>query len=249
MTQPAPAPVYGGVDVPECWGVDTVIAGALSDEQLRALAEFDLGSLVMPGVPAPHHPTGRPLPLWGYAPLPGEHSPWDWTAERLRAACDAGLLCGIVQHCRRGMWTASAEQGDADGKAAAEFAALVGYPADCYLAQDDEAVANPGIDAVESVYAWARAVCQQCKAATYEGFSPGLTALQEYDNPLVDRYWGAVGPWDVAVRGVCCRQGATVRIGGVAYDLDRFAPDRLGGVLRLMGRIDLHAPTDPPPAA
>ena len=234
-TTPA-GPMYVGVDVPaDVWGVDTAIAGVLTDAQLRTLAEFDLGSLKIPG----YKPHGRPLVLWGYVPLPGNHSAWDWTAERLRAACDAGFYCGAVQHCRKGLWTASAQQGDDDGKSAAESAALISYGTDCHLAQDDEAVRNPGPDAYASVTGWCKAYRDYGEPLTYEGFEPGITPEQQYENPYVSRYWGAMGPWNVAKRGVCCRQGPTVRIGGVAYDLDHFFPDQLGGVLRLMARPDL----------
>lgn len=237
MTQPAPAPTYGGIDVPvDVWGLDAAVTGILTDAQLQALAAFDLGTLKIPG----YLPLGRPVVLWGYAPLPGMHSSWDWTGERLRAACDAGFLCGVVQHCRSGMWTASKDQGTADGICAAAFATSIGYPKDCHLVMDDEAVRNPGPDAFAHVCGWADAARQANPPAIYEGFAPGLTPEQEYEVPAVDRYWGAMGPWDVATRSVCCRQGPTVRVNGVAYDLDHFFADRLGGVLRLMGRLDLH---------
>ena len=250
MTNPSPvsplvtvpaSPTYGAADVPaDVWGLDSVIVGVLTDEQLRALAEFELGSLgLKPSTWLPTPPTGRPRVLWGYIALPGQRSAWDWSAERLRAACDAGFYCGAVQHCRRGLWTASPEQGDADGAAAAEECAAIGYVADAHCAQDDEAVANPGPSAVGSVYAWGKRYRQYGRASTYEGYEGGLTQMQEYENPYVDRYWGAMGPWDVATRSVCCRQGPTVRIGGIAYDLDRFFPDKLGGVMRLMARADL----------
>lgn len=244
-TDPGSAgPTYGGIDVPaDCWGVDTAIAGILTDAQLRTLAEFDLGTLKVPG----YATKGRPIVLWGYVPYyvvgrPVKPGPWDWTAERLRASCDAGFLCGAVQHCRSGLWVASEQQGIDDGNVAAEIASLISYGSDCNLAQDDEAVRNPGPEAYASVTGWCRTLRTAAAAepATYEGFEPGLTPEQEYENPYVNRYWGAMGPWNVATRSVCCRQGPTVRIGGVAYDLDHFFPDKLGGVMRLMGRTDLH---------
>ena len=242
MSGIATGPLYGAIDVPSgAWGLDSIIVGALTDEQLRALAEYDLASLgLKPSTWLPEPPVGRPLVLWGYIPLPGEGSGWDWSADRLRAACDAGFLCGAVQHCRRGTWVASAEQGDLDGAAAAEACATLGYVAGAYCAQDDEAVANPGPSAVASVYAWGKRYREYGRAATYEGYEAGLTQLQEYDNPYVDRYWGALGAWDVATRSVCCRQGPTVHILGSNYDLDHLYPDKLGGVMRLMGRLDLH---------
>lgn len=261
MTQPAPSSAtYGGVDVPaNAWGLDAAYAGALTDAQMAALAAFDLGTLKVQGYPA----TGRPVVLWFYVPYSGAAaSHWDASADVLKRWCDHGGLAGLVQHPRGGMWTASQALGDADGASAAAFATSIGYPADCYLALDDEAVRNPGPEAFAHVSAWCDRYRQAGKPAIYEGFSPGLTPAQEYEVPTADRYWGAMGPWNVSTRGVCCRQGPTVRIGGVAYDLDRFFPDQLGGALRLMGRVDLwpanapaipipdtaHADTIPPPA-
>jgi hypothetical protein len=229
-------PVYGPVAVPnDVWGVDAAMAGALTDAQLRALVEFDLGTLKIPG----YAPTGKARVLWGYSSLPGNSSAWDWTAASMRAAMDAGLLCGVVQHCRSGLWTASAAQGADDGTYAADYAAKIDYAAACHHAQDDEAVRNPGPDAFASVQSWCKAYSAYGGPCEYEGYEPGVTPAQAYDNPYVSRYWGAMGPWDVATRSVCCRQGPTIRIAGVPYDLDHFFADKLGGVLVLMGRLDL----------
>lgn len=221
-------PTYGGIDVTEpCWGIDTAMAGALTDEQLHAMLTTPLGK------------TGQcPKVLCGYVPLSGNApSRWDMTGARLRAACDMGWLVWLVQHCRGGSWVASAEQGDADGQAAAEYAAAQGYPSDCHLAVDDEAVRNPGPDAIAHFVAW----CKRWQAPMlYEGYSPGMTPQQEYDLPDVSAYWGAAGPWNVATRGVRARQGLTVVHCGVGVDPDWLAPDALGGVLRAMGRLDLH---------
>lgn len=229
-------PIYGGVDVPsDVWGVDTCVAGVLSDAQLDTLAGFDLATLHLTG------PCGKPRVLWGYGPLSGaKPSAWDWTAERMRAAMDRGFLVGLVQHCRGGLWTASPELGRADGEAIAAFADDIGYASDCHIAGDDEAVRNPGPEAYAHVAGWCEAVDNASRPpCVYEGFDSGLSPADQYRNPWVHRYWGALGPWQVATRGVCCRQGPTVRIGGVSYDLDHFFADKLGGVLRLMGRVDL----------
>lgn len=234
-----PGAQYIGVDVPaDCWGVDTWVSGGLTDGEMEALITFDLGSLkVLSGV----KPAGRPLVLWFYAPYSGaEPSKYDANIEAIRRWCDKGGLAGIVQHPRGGLWTASQGLGDADGARAAAFATSVGYPADCHLALDDEAIRNPGPDAYAHVAAWCHRYRQAGQPCIYEGFQPGITPAQEYEQPDCDRYWGALGPWDVATRSVCCRQGTTVKINGTAYDLDRFFPDKLGGVLRLMGRADLH---------
>jgi hypothetical protein len=244
---------YAGIDVPaDAWGLDSAISGALTDAQLQALIAFDFDSLgTIPGLIGPK-PTGKPVVLWFYSPLYGLNaSSWDANIRAMQTWCDLGGLAGMVQHCPSGLWTASAQHGENNGKRAAEIASLLGYPTDANHCQDDEAVANPGPDAVADVYGWAKAYSSYGEPGTYEGYEPGLSQLQEYDNPLVDRYWGALGDWNVATRSVCCRQGPTIRINGVAYDLDHFFPDKLGGVMRLMGRPDLwpspSAQSVPPP--
>jgi hypothetical protein len=175
--------------------------------------------------------------LWGYVPLPGNSSKWDMTGERMRAAADLGWIVLLVQHCRRGSWTASGDLGTVDGKWAATYAAAQGYPSDCHLAADDEAVANPGSAAIEHFTAWC---AQWPTACLYEGFAPGMTPDEEYEIPTVQAYWGAYGPWNVSKRGVRCRQGLEVSHTGILVDPDHAAPDNFGGVLRGFGRQDLH---------
>lgn len=225
---------YGGVDVSQdCWGFDTAVLNVLSDAQLTALFTTPL--------PQGHPGAGQFLEFaWGYAPLPGNASKWDITGPRLRAIADmtngAGVPCkaGIVQHCRGGMWVASADEGAADGQHAGEYASAQGYTDDCHLAPDDEAIKNPGPDAIAHFTAW----CSKWKTpCLYEGFAPGMSAQQEYELPDVFAYWGALGPWNVATRGVRCRQGATIVHCGVSIDPDHATPDAMGGVLRLFGRL------------
>ena len=230
---------YGGIDVPpDVWGLDSEESGALTDAQLDALAAFDLGTLH----PAGYAPTGKPLVLWFYAPFAGAPaSSWDATARVMQAWCDRGGLSGLVQHCRS-RTVANAENGQADGERMAAFVTALGYPPDAYVALDDEAVVNPGPDAVARVHAWCAAMVVAAQRCVYIGYSAGLSPAQEYAEPLADRYWGAEGVWTAAVRDVCCRQGPSVVIHGVTYDLDHFHPDKLGGVLRLMGRTDLVSP-------
>lgn len=223
--------IYGPVTVPsECWGLDAAYSGALTDAQLDALAAFDLSAV---------GGDGTPKVLWFYIPFAGiRPSNWDASVRVMRSWCDRGGLAGLVQHCRT-RTEANAANGQADGECAAAFATSVGYPSAAYVALDDEAVANPGIDAVARVHAWCQAVVVAAQRCVYVGYSPGLTPAQEYAEPLADRYWGAEGNWDAAVRDVCCRQGKTVTIHGIQYDLDHFKADKLGGVLTLMGRTDL----------
>lgn len=234
---------YGGVDiVGEAWGFDTAMLGVLTDEQLARMFATPIAS--GPGA-------GRFFEFcWGYAPLPGNASKWDLTGPRMRAIADmtngAGVAvkAGLVQHCRSGAWVASAAQGAADGQHAAEYASAQGYTPDCDLAVDDESLKNPGPDAIAHFTAWCRAWQAAC---LYEGFSPGMSAQEEYELPDVLRYWGAVGPWDVAVRGVCCRQQLQTTHCGIGIDPDLASPDKLGGVLRLFGRLpDVNTQTPDP---
>jgi hypothetical protein len=233
MTMPAlltpipPGPIYGAVDLADCWGIDTSIAGILTDAALRRIVETPL-------------PNGKACEfLWGYIPLPGNFSKWDMTAERLRAACDAGLKVLLVQHCRSGLWPACEITGRADGQHAAACAADLSYAADAHVAMDDESVRNSGPMVSQHVFGWCDELLKRAKPCVYEGVEPGLTPQQEYAIPNVDRYWGAYGPWDVATRSVCCRQSLQINFAGIQADPDHAMPDKLGGVLRAMARIDL----------
>jgi hypothetical protein len=218
---------YGGVDIAgDCWGVDTAMAGTLTDGQLQRMKDTPL-------------PNGQlPVFIWGYVPLPGNSSRWDMTGERMRAAADMGWIVLLVQHCRAGSWMASAGQGAADGAFAADYATQQGYPSDCHLAADDEAVATPGTPSIQHFTEWCKHWPSAC---IYEGFAPGMSPTQLYEIPDVQCYWGAYGPWYVSKRGVRCRQGLQITHAGVGVDPDHASPDALGGVLRGFGRLDLHA--------
>jgi hypothetical protein len=226
-TQPAATPLYGPVDILQpAWGIDTMVAGVLTEAQLTAMLHTPLGT------------TGRsPLALCGYVPLPGNAVGWDMTAAQLRRAMDLGWLVWLVQHCPAGTWTASAERGDAAGRHAAQYTAGIGYDAGCHLGMDVESLANSGAPVAADAVAWC---AQVATPILYEGFDPGLSPEQLYELPDVNAYWGAYGPWNVAKRGVRARQGRTLMHCGVEVDPDYLAPDALGGVLRAMGRLDLH---------
>lgn len=231
MTTQSPigTPSYGAIDLPDCYGIDTAIAGILSDAALRRIVATPIST-----------PVG-PMPckfIWGYVPLPGNSSKWDMTAERARAACDAGLYVLLVQHCRSGTWPACEATGRSDGEHAAEYVSQF-YPADAHVAMDDEAVSTPGIPMLGHAFGWCDELRKAALPAIYEGFEPGLTPAQEYSIPNVDRYWGAYGPWDVATRSVCCRQGRQISYAGIQADPDHAFPDKLGGTLRAMARLDL----------
>lgn len=217
---------YGGVDLTApCWGIDTVIAGALTDAQLEAM-------LTTPLRDHSGNVLECPKALMGYVPLSGNKaSGWDMNRSRLFAAMDMGWLVWLGQHCRSGSWTASTELGAADGSAAAEYADSIGYDASCHLAADDESVKN---GAAPHFTSW----CSKVQTPMlYTGFAPGMTPDELYALPDVSAYWGAYGPWNVSRRGVRVRQGLTVPHCGVQVDTDRIAPDNFGGVLRAMGKL------------
>ena len=225
-----PSPTYGSIDLPDCWGIDTSMAGALSDAQIQALCKARLPNKQLIKF------------VWGYVPLPGNvPSKWDMSASRLRAYCDAGLCVLLVQHCRSGLWIPSAAQGQIDGACAGNYAKEIGYLPDCHLAMDDESVAAAGAAMFSHAAAWCglSGVRLGAQPVIYEGFDPGLTPEQEWEIPDVDRYFGAYGPWEVSTRGVCCRQSLQINVAGIGVDPDHAFPDKLGGVLRAMCRPDL----------
>ncbi len=219
---------YGGIDITgECWGIDTSMAGILTDDQLVRMLNTALPNGVKPTV------------LCGYVPLSGNKaSTWDMTRSRLYAAMDIGWKVWLVQHCRAGSWHASPELGGDDGKMAADYAASIDYDPSSHLAMDQESLANSGPIVAGHVNNWCDAVPTP---QVYEGFDPGLNPDQEYHLLKVTSYWGAFGPWKVSVRGVVARQGLQITHCGVGVDPDHIKPDNLGGCLRAMGRLDLAA--------
>jgi len=233
MVSPAPditTPTYGSIDLPDCWGIDSVLAGEYNDTQIQALLKTRL-------------PNGQLIKfVWGYVPLPGNRSAWDMNADRLRALCDAGLCVMLVQHCRKGLWMPSAEQGAEDGLCAGNYAKGIGYLSDCHIAMDDESlkVGGPAMFAHATAWCGPNGVRVGGTPVIYEGFDPGLSPSQEYLIPDVNRYWGAYGPWDVSKRSVCCRQSLQISLPGIGgVDPDHAFSDKLGGVLRAMCRLDL----------
>ena len=222
---------YGGIDILEpCWGIDTFLAGSLTDTQLEEMLHTPLGT------------TGKcPVALCGYVPLSGNKpAPWHMTKARLYRAMDIGWKVWLVQNCRSDLWNASAALGLADGKCAAEYAtSICAYDESCHLAMDQESLANAGAPVIAHAVAWCS---QRAAPMIYEGFDPGLNPEQEYEIPDVTAYWGAYGPWNVAKRGVRARQGRQLTHCGVGVDPNWLAPDAFGGVLRAMGRLDLASP-------
>lgn len=218
MSTYGPVPIQG-----EQWGIDTFMAGALTDAQLEKMLS----------TPMPNNQKCEVL--CGYVPLPGMGiSRYDMSRDRLFRAMDIGWRVWLVQHCRKGFWVASEEQGKDDGVYAAEYSKNIGYDEGCHLGPDLESVANTGVPVFSSMTSWARA---WPTTMLYEGFDPGLSPVQLYDIPDIKAYWGAYGPWNVAKRGVCVRQGLQFMHCGVPVDPDHIAPDNLGGTLIAMGKL------------
>ena len=220
------------VTVPDCTGVDT--SGKLTPAMARALA----GSSWQ----------GAPIRfVFRYVPLPGNAGHGDIDPGELEAIIGAGLMLGLVQHCRLPGWAASGMQGTLDGKAASYAAKLAGYQLGAHLAFDLEGCRDSGAPVAAHVNAWAAEV----SAAGYEpllyvGYAAGLGPAELYDLPLVNAYWSDYGPRSVATRGFCLRQHAQTALAGITVDPDVATADVLGGRLLLMGREP--APTDPAPA-
>ena len=221
------------VTVPDCVGVDT--SAKLSAVQAKAIAGASL--------------LGGPVRfVFRYVPLPGLGGHGDIDPGELEAIIDAGLMLGLVQHCRLPGWAASGMQGTLDGKAASYAAKLAGYQLGTHLAFDLEGCRDVGAPVAAHVNAWAAEVA----AAGYEpllyvGYAAGLTPAELGALPDVHAYWSDYGPRSVTPRGFCLTQHAQTALAGITVDPDVATADALGGRLLLMGREP--APTDPAPAA
>jgi hypothetical protein len=198
---------------------------------------------------------GRPVVgVIRYVGLSSIPWPGDVSAAELDAILDAGLLLGLVQHCRRpdpgsATWhTTGAPMGSQDGAAAVSCARRAGYLAGCHLACDLEDCGSSAALVTEHVEAWADEVSAAgYLPLLYVGFCAGLDADQLYALPGFAAYWCDAGPRAVSVRGFCLRQHATVSLAGLGVDPDVASADALGGRLRLLGSA-ATAPTDPAPA-
>lgn len=222
-------PTYGAINIPDdCWGVDAAMLGALSYNKAKEILTTPLPNKKMIKV------------VTGYIPLPGNKSSWDMTASSLRMWMDLGAIVTMVQHCYAGTVIATAQQGTDLGKYAAEYVSLIGYAKDAHVSLDDEAIGNSGLPVFQRCENFCRQLLMSALPCIYEGYEPGLTPLQFWEIPDVSRYWGAYGPWDVAVRSVCCRQSLQITHCGVPMDPDHYFKDRLGGVMRGMCRTDLQ---------
>jgi hypothetical protein len=55
-----------------------------------------------------------------------------------------------------------------------------------------------------------------------------LTPDELFHDLAFDSYWAAPGPWAVAVRGDAIKQGLTLTIAGIEFDIDTISKDALG---------------------
>jgi len=168
-----------------------------------------------------------------YVPLPSSPIDSQITAPELELLT-ATLEVGLVQRVRGpGGWRPGAYSGSTDAAWAAKAAKLAGFPEGGHIFQDLEDIA-PDVAAIQVVtycLAWGAAMLDAgYRAGLYVGFDVPLTAGDLYALPSHDCYWSAPGPRSVARRGFAIKQGASVTIGGVNYDLDVVSPDLLGGL-------------------
>jgi glycoside hydrolase-like protein len=174
--------------------------------------------------------------------------PVDIDPEERDGILNAGLTLLLVQHVNYPGWYASALNGAAHGKAAANHAAWIEYPKGAHIAVDLEGVSSQDTpkQVAEYINAWCRAVLAAgYKPVVYVGYSCGLTPEQLWELPLVDRYWSDFGTREVANRGFCMVQKPEEQLAGIKIDPDQAMADKLGGTLVGMGK--LTAPVTAPP--
>ena len=130
------------------------------------------------------------------------------------------------------LWTPSEHDGAEDAQCAAEWALKAGYELGASLWEDLEGTTKDSPEQVIGyVDPWGAAAAKVgYKPDLYVGFSPGLNGQQLYDRPGPTSYWHGGGGPEVAVRGCSMRQSGTVVIAGVTFDVNRVAPDLLGGL-------------------
>jgi hypothetical protein len=177
-----------------------------------------------------------------YVPLPGNDAAADISAAELELLCGKGLQVLLVQHCRLGPWTASAERGMGDGSVAAGFAVRCGYPRGAHLYVDLEDMAATDEAAAIHANAWGAAVVGAGFAfGVYHGFSVPLSAEQLYHELIADSYWTDMAVRPVAVRGNAIVQGPPLTLGGVQFDRNTLAADKLGQVPIACGALGMVA--------
>ena len=225
---------YGPMALRNVWGVDT--DWPMTDATIAALA-----SATIPPTP---DPSGPPLVfVCGYLGL-GPNGANDLNPTRVKHLTAAHFAVIAVQHCRAGVWDASASRGRADGAWAGKNAIAAGLAPGMGISVgldlEDVSQATWGQPTLDHVYAW----CAEVSAAgfepwVYHGFNCGLTPAKLYSVANVRRYGAAPGQPAVGTRGDCFRQHGTIRLAGVEVDPDYCSQDLLGGTL--VGMVDTTA--------
>jgi hypothetical protein len=164
-----------------------------------------------------------------YVPLPQNSPANDISAYELASICDAGLFCSLIQHVRSGHWNPAEHSGKEDAITAVAHALSAGYPLGAHLYLDLESMIGLANDAIGFANDWAATVRDGgYKAACYHGFDVTLNPDQLFHALTFDSYWAAPGPWHVSVRGSAIKQGLTLTIANVNFDIDTIARDNLG---------------------
>jgi hypothetical protein len=164
-----------------------------------------------------------------YLPLPGNSPVNDLSSYELISLTDAGFSVGAIQHVRSGHWDPKSFSGKTDAISAVTHALSVGYPLGCHLYLDLESMSGLAADAIAFANDWAETVRDGgYRAGLYSGFDVTLTPDQLFHALTFDSYWTAAGNRHVSVRGAAIKQGLTLTIAGVGFDVDTIAPDALG---------------------
>jgi glycoside hydrolase-like protein len=163
-----------------------------------------------------------------YVSLPGNSPVNDISIYELETITGAGLSASLIQHVRSGHWNPAEHSGHDDGAHAAAHALSVGYPQGCHLYLDLESMSGTAEDAIVFANQWSAAVKDSgYRAGLYSGFDVTLTPGQLFHDLEFDSYWTAPGPWSVAIRGSAIKQGLTLSVAGVEFDVDTISKDLL----------------------
>ena len=164
-----------------------------------------------------------------YLPLPGNSAANDLGAFELETLTGAGLTVSAVQHVRSGHWNPVEHSGETDANAAVSHALSVGFPKGCHLYLDLESMSGTAEDAIGFANDWAATVkAAGYRAGCYHGFDVTLDPGKLFHDLDFDSYWAAPGPWTVSVRGDAIKQGLTLSIVGLEFDVDELKRDALG---------------------
>jgi hypothetical protein len=165
-----------------------------------------------------------------YVPLPGLSAAQDIDAAELRTILDAGLGVMLVQHVRFPGWDPRNRSGKTDALAAIEQAEVAQYLSGGHIFLDLEGIKGTAQDTKRFAEDWAATIVDAgyC-AGCYVGFGVPLNAVQLYNLHDIHSYWSDAGARSVATRGFAMKQMVPeVQIGGIGFDVDAVAPDRLG---------------------